>query len=127
MSRVEEISSLQRNVIIVSTDNLSDAADEASSRRQRLTGGDNLCSSEQFRVIRTNPLLCDCLLELPMLFNLSTFLRERMMQRHSMFNLFAWLCWLIFCIGSSVFFPWLICVLQGFHLWCLSFSWNPKE
>ena len=56
---------------------------------------------QQFGAIRTNPLLSDCLLKLPMLFNLSTFLRERMMQRHSMFNLFAWLCWLIFCIIPS--------------------------
>ena len=78
MSRVDEVPPVQRNVI-VSTDNFYDAAvDEASSRRQRLTGGDNLCSSEQFGAIRTNPLLSDCLLKLPMLFNLSTFLRPRL-------------------------------------------------
>ena len=93
--------------VIVSTDNFSDAADEASSRRQRLTGGDNLCSSEQFGAIRTNPLLSDCLLKLPMLFNLSTFLRPRLSHPQAKDDTmtfdFQFVCTPLVCLSPAVF------------------------
>ena len=107
MSRVDEVPPVQRNVI-VSTDNFYDAAvDEASSRRQRLTGGDNLCSSEQFGAIRTNPLLSDCLLKLPMLFNLSTFLRPRLSHPQAKDDTmtfdFQFVCTPFLCLSPAVF------------------------